>query len=64
MLNKITIGALLSGVALFAVQPAIAADVVAPAPAPSAANTISFEVNPEFYGLAGAGSFPLAIWTI
>ena len=57
MLNKITIGALLSSVALFAVQPAMAADVAAPAPAPSAANTISLEVNPEFYGTTKAGSF-------
>src|SRR5665213_4107642 len=55
MLNKITIGALLSSVALFAVHPAMAADVVSPAPAPSAANTISLESSPEFYDLAGAG---------
>jgi len=55
MLNKITIGALLSSVALFAVHPAMAADVVSPAPAPSAANTLSLESSPEFYDLAGAG---------
>ena len=54
MLNKIMIGALLSGVALFAVQPAMAADVAAPAP-PKPSNTISLESAPEFYDLAGAG---------
>ncbi len=51
MLNKSLICALLGGAALFAVQPALAADV-APPPAPSASNTIALEVNPEFYGVA------------
>ena len=48
MLNKMMIGALLSGVALFAVHTAMAADMVAPAPAPSLANTLSIELSPEF----------------
>ncbi len=51
MLNKSLICALLGGAALFAVQPALAADVTPP-PAPSASNTIALEMSPEFYGLS------------
>ena len=54
MLNKIMVGALLSGVALFAVQPAIAADVAAPAPAASTSNTIAIELSPEFDANTGS----------
>ncbi len=57
MLNKIMVGALLSGVALFAVQPAMAADVAAPPPAPATSNTLTLESSPEFYGTTSAGKF-------